>query len=105
MTGAGTSRSYATTLWPPRTSRSVILAPIPPRPIMPSSMGLSFPLRAHDVEHPLEASLGVAAEIDPENAPFSLLERGEITERLRADERAERVIGLRHRQVLRRLVD
>src|ERR1041385_8151696 len=98
-------RSYATTLWPPRPSRSVMLAPILPRPIMPSSMGLSFPSRAHDIEHLFEASLRVAAEIDRENAPLSLLERGEVAERLRADERAERVIGLGHRQVLRRLVD
>src|ERR1051325_10493289 len=32
--------------------------------------GTLLPLRAHDIEHLLEASLRAAAEIDPENAPL-----------------------------------
>src|SRR5262249_53972442 len=101
-------RSYTTHWCPPRVSRRTMLAPIRPRPIIPSCIEAWLLCRktlaancAFELSQP---PVNVFPEVDAQHAPATLPERLKIAERLGLDQPSDRVIRLRHGQRLSWLV-
>src|SRR5262249_28735274 len=101
---ASALRSYTTHWCPPRVSRRTMLAPIRPRPIIPSCIEawlLCEKTSAANCAFELSQSpRDVFAEVNTKQAPATLRECLKIAHRLRLDQLPERVIRFRHGQRL-----
>lgn len=65
----------------------------------------SFPLLPNGIRQALQTANGIAAQINSQDAPPSLLQSGEIADRLCVDQLLEGIIRLRNRQMIARLID
>src|SRR2546422_431968 len=106
LTASG-DRSKTATWWPPWSSRSVIPAPMRPRPISPSciaSPGECRERRADSLADLLQAG-GHVAQLDPQHAATMIAQRLKIAERLRLLQDAERESLAGNIQILRVVPD